>query len=258
MSAPDEHQAAASAIALAATTSSARTETGAGHESGVVTETGARSESRVAPVSGASPVSDASLVTCRCRGPTGYLGRCLERAAGRGHAARQPAAAWLDGHGRVLLHHRAARVHGGRGDPRAERRCAALLGRDYLHPGRADRGMLARGTTTGREGLVRMLIAAGIMLAPRALRRRPGRWPGTRHRCLRACRRCRCRLAGLRVVPAGDPREPVPRGPCRRPWSGPVWPCWPRSRIRSRFRLIGLQYHVSLQTTGITGRPYPE
>ena len=51
-------------------------------------------------------------------GGAAVLGRRGERAAGVGHAAREPAAAPLVGVGRVLLHHRTAPVHAGRGPDR--------------------------------------------------------------------------------------------------------------------------------------------
>ena len=89
------------------------------------------------------------LLSVRLADPAGHLRRRVERAAGLGHAARQPAAARLDRHRRLVLHHRAPRVHAGGSGPRAERGRAARVGGDQLHAGRADRRAAGPGTRDG-------------------------------------------------------------------------------------------------------------
>ena len=79
------------------------------------------------------------------------LGRRGERAAGVGHAARQPAAARLAALRRLLLHHRAAAVHADRGDTGARPRSGQPRGRDDLHAAGAAGGP-AREGRRGRPG----------------------------------------------------------------------------------------------------------
>ena len=94
---------------------------------------------------------------------------------------------WTVG-GRVVLHHRTARVHARRAGPRAERGRAARVGRDHLHAGRAGRRCWPGGGRRAARASSGCSIAAGIMLAPQlgpgvvhpALPARPHRHPGAR------------------------------------------------------------------------------
>ena len=80
------------------------------------------------------------LLSARLLDPAGQLGRCGQRAAGLGHAARQPAAARLVTVRRVLLHHRTAAVRPA-GTGAGPRPRSGPRGRgDDLHPGRAAHG----------------------------------------------------------------------------------------------------------------------
>ena len=77
--------------------------------------------------------------------PADQFGRRGERAAGVGHAARQPAAARLAALGRLLLHHRAAAVHGDRGDTRPRPRGGQPRRGDDLHAAGAAGGPAREG-----------------------------------------------------------------------------------------------------------------
>ena len=79
------------------------------------------------------------------------FGRCGERAAGVGHAARQPAAARLAALRRLLLHHRTAAVHADRGGTGARPRGGQPRRGDDLHAAGAAGGP-AREGRRGRPG----------------------------------------------------------------------------------------------------------
>ena len=92
------------------------------------------------------------LLLARVCGGAGVLRRRWERAASVGHAAREPAAAQLVGVGRVLLHHRTAPVHAGRGADRAGPLGCARGRRHDVHAARAAGGRAGQGERTWRPG----------------------------------------------------------------------------------------------------------
>jgi hypothetical protein len=181
MSVPDEHKAAASAVALAASNASARTEIGAGPEPVAGPEPGA------SPDSGAEEPPRRGRVLIRLAWLAGlatvgivlflcylHVSRTYRVTSDGASNALQ---AWAMLHGNPLLRGWTVTdvsfyttelpeyivVEAIRG-----------LHADVLHVSAAitytlvvlTGGVLARGTATGREGLVRMLVAAGIMVAP--------------------------------------------------------------------------------------------
>ena len=132
--------------------------------------------------------ADVLLPAHRRRHP-GELRRRGTGVAGLGHAARQRAAARLVGHGRLVLHDRAARVRGRDGRRRVPPRSGPHLLRAYLHAARAARRLRRPrpGPRRGRPGPG----AARGRGDPRAAADRPhpgaAREPGPRrHRGARA------------------------------------------------------------------------
>ena len=108
----------------------------------------ARGPGRPGRAGGGGPVL---LLLAAVAGGAAVLGRLVERAAGLGHAAREPAAAQLVGVGRVLLHHRTAAVHADRGADRAGSLGGARRRGHDLHAARPARRVPRQGPQPGRR-----------------------------------------------------------------------------------------------------------
>ena len=146
----------------------------------------------------------------------GELRRVQHAAHGLGHAARQPLAAWLVPVGRLVLHHRAARVRGPRAAVRPAYRHRPYRCGGDLHPGPGARRAAGPGPCRPAGGIWRPCSAADAADGRHHVRP-PARGRGVRPAAVRRAHRHRraahADLAGARPARRGPHGQAALAGP---------------------------------------------